>query len=267
MIAKRPEWGNPSDKIGPDAPSLQIWRLRLTDLGGNPVALLRPLTTRSERRRAARYRFEADQHRHLAGRALVRTFLAHRHDCAPQAPSITKGPHGKPMLNDSRLRFNIAHTSNVVVAAFSRGRRVGIDVEAVDRDADEETLTERVFTAAERRRWRDLPPAQRSAFFFQVWTCKEAFLKATGQGFQRAARTVECTFDGQRVVGLTNKKESTDTHSSPHSPATEWRLRPFTASTGVIGAVARAQSLPSSLCCADATRHLSRFSRSRRTET
>jgi len=264
MIAERPEWGDPPDEVGSEAPSIQIWRFRLTDLGGNPEALFRPLTARAERQRASRYRFEADRDRHLAGRALVRTFLAHRYDCAPQAPTITDGPHGKPTLNDSSVQFNIAHTENVVVAAFSRKRRVGIDIEAVGRDAHEDALVQRVFTAKEQRHWHTLPPTRQSEFFFQVWTCKEAFLKATGQGFQRGARTVECVFDGRTVAGLDDGDE--EALSLPQSSAAEWVPRSFTAAPGVIGAVVRAKSLPVSLLYADATRRVRQFSRSQRPE-
>jgi 4'-phosphopantetheinyl transferase len=262
------EWGEPFRKSGSDGTSIRIWRVSLRELAGDPGAIFRPLTTRSEHRRAQRYRFDADRHRHLAGRGLIRTFLAHKYDCAPQAPSITEGPNGKPQLNgapgrNSDFAFNIAHTEGVVVAAFSRTDPVGIDVEAQGRDADMEGLVQRVFTASERRRWRKLSPGRRPEFFFQIWTCKEAFLKATGHGFQRAARSVECRFDGETVVGLDDADKYVP--PSPQASAARWELRSFPAADGVIGAVVRAHSLPSPLLCTDATRHVNQFSRSRKT--
>lgn len=270
MMTDPTEWGDPFEIPGPTEPSVRVWRLCLADLSGNPEDTLRPLTTRAEHRRAQQYRFADDRHRHLAGRSLVRTFLAHRYDCAPQEPSISEGPHGKPQLNgaprsDARVRFNVAHTQDVVVAAFSRTHPVGIDVEAQNRDADTERLTQRVFTEAERRRWRDLPEVHRSEFFFQLWTCKEAFLKATGHGFQRAAQTVECRFDGETVVGLDDADPYVP--PSPQTSAAQWELRSFPAADGMIGAVVRRHSLPSPLLCADATRYVNQFSRSRRTDS
>lgn len=269
MNLKSSEWGEPFGYSGPDEPAIRIWRLGLRDLADDPGEILRPLTTPSEHRRARRYRLDEDRHRHLAGRALVRTFLAHRYDCAPQAPSIVEGPHGKPQLNEdpessSAFRFNIAHTEDVVVAAFSRAQAVGIDVEAQGREIDMEALVQRVLTESERRQWREAPPIRRPELFFHIWTCKEAFLKATGHGFQRAAQTVECRIDGETVVDLDDADEYDP--PSPRASAARWALRTFSAADGVTGAVVRARSLPSFLHCADATRQVTQFSRSLRTE-
>lgn len=262
MTTTRTTWTQPFDEFGLDDSSLRIWRLRLTELGDDPGAVLRPLTVQSEHRRAERYRFDADRHRHLAGRALVRAVLAHRYDCSPQSISITEGRHGKPRLkstqaNEPPLMFNIAHAEDVVVAAFSRTHPVGIDVESQDREADMEGLIQRVFTEPERQRWWALPPARRSEFFFRVWTCKEAFLKATGHGLQRAPHTVECTFDAGTVTGLDDAAE----HSppSPHASAARWALRSFSAAQGMAGAVVRKHRLPAPLPCADASRFVKDF--------
>jgi len=260
MTTTRTEWTQPFDEFGPDESPVQIWRLRLGELGEDPGAVLRPLTVQSEHRRAERYRFDADRHRHLGGRALVRAVLGHRYDCSPRSISITEGLYGKPRLNGAQanepaLTFNIAHAEDVVVAAFSRTRPVGIDVESQEREADMEGLIQRVFTEPERQQWWDLPPARRSKFFFQVWTCKEAFLKATGHGLQRAPHTVECTYDADTVVGLDDAAE----HSppSPHASAARWALRSFSAAEGMAGAVVRKHSLPAALPCADASRFVS----------
>ena len=262
MTTTRTKWTQPFDEFGPGKSSIQIWRLRLTELDEDPEAVLRPLTVQSEHRRAERYRFDADRHRHLAGRGLVRTVLAHRYDCSPRSISITEGLHGKPRLNSAQanepaLMFNIAHAKDVVVAAFSRTHPVGIDVESQEREADMEGLIQRVFTEPERQRWWDLPPARRSEFFFQVWTCKEAFLKATGHGLQRAPHTVECTYDADTVIGLDDAAE----HSppSPHASAARWALRSFSAAEGMAGAVVRKHSLPASLPCANASRFVQDF--------
>lgn len=263
-----PKWGQPFEDSGPNQAPTRIWRLCLSDLGDNLLETLHPLTTRAEQRRARKYQVEADQHRHLAGRGLVRTFLADRFDCAPQDPTITEGPHGKPQLEEAQgdpvLMFNIAHTEDVIVAAFSYTHPVGIDIEAQGREADMEGLVQRVFTASERQRWQKLSPARRPEFFFQIWTCKEAFLKATGRGLQRGPHTVECTFDGDTVMSLEDAGDYVP--PSSQASATGWAIRPFSAVDGVIGAVVRAHDLPSPLLYADATHYVNQSSRSRRTD-
>lgn len=268
MKTEPTDWGQPFRGPEPDQPASRIWRLCLSDLSGDPMETLQSLTTRSEHRRALSYRFDVDGHRHLAGRGLVRTFLAHQYDCAPQDPSITESPQGKPQLNgtqgcDAALKFNIAHTRDVVVAAFSHTHPIGIDVEAQSRDADMVALAQRIFTESERRRWNALPPVRRSEFFFHVWTCKEAFLKAIGHGLQRALHTVECTFDGDTVVGL--EDASAYDPPSPQISAARWALRPFSGADDVLGAVVRTHSLPSPILRADATHYVNQIARSRKT--
>jgi 4'-phosphopantetheinyl transferase len=261
MQLNSPTWTAPSQESSTQAPLVQIWRLRLSDLDGAPLEALRPLTTTSEHRRARRYEFDADQHRHLAGRALVRLVLARRYGCAPRDLSITEGPHGKPQLDGSVgdetvPKFNVAHTDNVIVAAFGRSHPVGIDVESRTRDADLDGLAQRVFTETELQRWRALSASRRRDVFFRIWTCKEAFLKATGQGLQRAPRTVECAFTETGEVALGDA----DGHSpaSPDTAAAHWAVRSFVASTGIVGAVVRKRDLPTSVAWIDATPLLNR---------
>lgn len=263
MPHHRTEWTARVPECDLDAAGMHIWRLRLSALGEAPLDILRPLTVSAEHARARRYRFDADRHRHLAGRALVRAFVARQYSCTPQAVSIEDGPHGKPHLrapldDDSPLEFNIAHSGDVVVAAFSHNQPVGIDVERRDRDADTDALAERVFTEAEQRHWHALPKAERPQAFLRVWTCKEAFLKAIGAGLQRAPSTVECLFDGQEIVGLADAKDYRP--SSPTTSADRWALYSFSATDRVGGAVVRKGSVPSSPILADAGRLLHQLS-------
>lgn len=248
-----PTWEPPLRNPDPERAPVRVWRLRLSDLDADPLETLRPLTTPDEHARARRFRFDADRRRHLAGRGLVRVLLARRFDCSPRALPIVEGPHGKPHVQDERdgrspPEFNIAHTADVVMVAMSQSHPVGIDVESTDRDADLDALADRVFTKTERQRWQALPQSDRAEVFFHVWTCKEAFLKATGTGLQRALHTVECQFDGATAVGL----DDADAHDSTNTSAARWALHPFRASAGIAGAVVRPKSDGSPLVFRDA---------------
>ena len=235
----------------PDWEALSVWRLRLSAFA-DPIAVLRPLTVPSEHERARRYQFEADRHRHLAGRALARLVLARRLDREPQALTFNEGPHGKPHLerqpdDGPSLHHNVAHTGDVVLVAVSQGVPVGIDVESRAREMDAAALAERVCTEAERAWWRRRPESQRHDAFLHLWTCKEAFLKATGEGLQRAPDTIECSFEGSTVTALDDA-----THSQS-SPASDWTVRPFSAADGVVGALVHPQGPVPTVSWVDAT--------------
>lgn len=259
MQLTSPDWDDRIPTTVASSP-VQIWRLRLGDLDDNPLETLRPLTVPAEHARAHRYEFDADRHRHLAGRGLARFVLSRQYDCTPQALSITEGAHGKPRLqgppsDHPTLHFNIAHTEDVVVVAVSRAHPVGIDVESQHRDADTDALARRVLTETERRRWQERPAPDRPAAFFHLWTCKEAFLKATGHGLQRAPDTIECRFDGDTVAALA---DADGPPSSSGTSAAPWTVHPFSASAGVVGAVVHKHEDSASLAWTDAASLLNR---------
>ena len=241
----------------PEARPVSVWRLRLNALADDPTDVLRPLTVASEHARARRYQFAADRHRHLAGRALVRLALSRRYDCTPDTLSLTKGPHGKPRLQPSSgdrppVHFNIGHTGPVVVAAVSQNQPVGIDVEPRTRSVDADALAERILTAPERSQWRSRPPSHRQAAFLHMWTCKEALLKATGEGLQRAPESIECTFDGATVAALTDAPAYRPPCSS--ASAAPWTVQPFMAAETVLGALVRKDAVPTPISWVDATK-------------
>lgn len=76
------------------------------------------------------------------------------------------------------LRFNLSHAGALVAVVFSEQLEVGIDVEEETRRIDFEGISKRFFAPAEQE-WC----ARRGRKgFFEVWTRKEALVKAMGIG-------------------------------------------------------------------------------------
>ena len=139
-----------------------------------------------ERLRARRFVFERDRIRFIVGRAHLRKFLALRLGVKPSEVEFAYGRHGKPALSrrfaDSGLHFNVAHSEDVAVYAFSRKGNIGVDVEAVREMKDADEIAARYFSHTENDAYRALDPRQKALGFFQCWTRKEAFIKAIGDG-------------------------------------------------------------------------------------
>lgn len=256
IVLKNPNWTDLFQDLEVNRDWAQVCRLRLGDLTADPVEVLQPLTVPEEHERARRYRFDADRHRHLAGRALVRVLLSSHLDCPPREIAIGEGPHGKPRVKKRGAAmvpdFNIAHSGEVIVAVLGGDRGVGIDVESQNRDANVEELAERVLSENEQEWWQSFPVSDRSALFFHVWTCKEAFLKALGKGLQRPPQTIECTFEENTVVGLDDAQGYTP--SSTEASASQWSVQSFRASDGVAGAVVVSSSASTPVVFTDASR-------------
>jgi 4'-phosphopantetheinyl transferase len=80
------------------------------------------------------------------------------------------------------VQFNLSHTPGMLVFAISLDRPVGIDVEAVRPHQNFDALGRRFLHPGEWEAIAALPDSQRSQAFAAIWTCKEAYLKARGEG-------------------------------------------------------------------------------------
>ena len=164
---------------------VRVWLTGL-DLGPRAVARLAGYLSDDESARARRFHFGRDATRFVVGRASLRLRLAECLDVAPTVIRFHYGAHGKPELappfDRSGLQFNASHTDGIGLIALTRGRRVGVDIERIRPMPDLHDIAARMFSPAERRALRGLPPIQQPAGFFNCWTRKEAYVKAVGTG-------------------------------------------------------------------------------------
>lgn len=167
-------------------------------------ARCRALLGPAERDRAARFMFERDRDAYLLAHALTNSTLAELTAQPPQALRFELGEHGRPELvqpgSARRLRFNLSHTEGLVACAFTLEHDVGVDVEHVDRRVGIAEVAPRVFSQVERQGLdAQASEASRCARFFELWTLKEAYIKAIGKGL--AAPLAQITFElGERAA-------------------------------------------------------------------
>jgi 4'-phosphopantetheinyl transferase len=144
------------------------------------------LLSDAERQRANGFAFDRDRRRFTVARSRLRQLLGSRLDARPESVELVYGERGKPALARrfaaSGLRFNVAHSDDVAVYAFSRGLEIGIDVEAVRVIDDADDIAARFFSHRENEAYRALAPSDKPLGFFNCWTRKEAFIKALGDG-------------------------------------------------------------------------------------
>ncbi|MEO7050791.1 MAG: 4'-phosphopantetheinyl transferase superfamily protein [Rhodanobacter sp.] len=98
---------------------------------------------------------------------------------------LVEGAHGRPQLDaahDSRLDFNWSHSGEHALIAVARGIAPGIDVERRRPRPRALPLARRFFDSEETTALAALPEDARAAAFLELWTAKEALLKAHGHG-------------------------------------------------------------------------------------
>jgi len=140
--------------------------------------------SQDERDRADRFHFTIHKKRFIASRSILR-YLISAYLSIP-ANNIVFGytEHEKPYLQfpEQALQFNLSHSGNVAIYAFSLNYDVGIDIEKIKNDYPV-GIAERFFSQAENRYLIALNEAEKKQAFYQLWSRKEAIIKATGKGF------------------------------------------------------------------------------------
>ncbi|MFE5602983.1 4'-phosphopantetheinyl transferase family protein [Streptomyces coelicoflavus] len=123
---------------------------------------------------------------------------------APSALDIAYLPGGQPTLRGfgGELWLSLAHTEELIVVAVSRRGPVGVDTESVTRRVSFEALHEQMCTPREAELLAALPADRRAARFLRLWTLKEAYTKALGQGMRRGFGTVGFRWDGDGRAAL-----------------------------------------------------------------
>ncbi|MDZ8053971.1 MAG: 4'-phosphopantetheinyl transferase HetI [Aulosira sp. ZfuVER01] len=164
---------------------VHIWRISL-DQPEPTLENLAATLSEDESARAQRFYFQEHRQRFIAGRGSLRAILGRYLGIAPQEVQFDYETRGKPFLAhefaDSGLAFNLSHSQDLALCAVSKNRQIGIDLEYIRPMSDLESLAQRFFLPREYDLVRSLPPEQRPGVFFRYWTCKEAYLKATGEG-------------------------------------------------------------------------------------
>lgn len=116
--------------------------------------------------------------------ALLRRTLAPYLGMAPAAIRFGREPRGRPFLADADpdIDFNLSDTVDGTVVAVTRARRVGIDLERLDRRPPFRRLARRWFAREEADALAAMDDEAGRRRFLALWTIKEAACKATGTG-------------------------------------------------------------------------------------
>lgn len=198
---------------------VQVWVASLDVKDGRYDSLMRTLPS-EERDRASNLTPPAAR-RFIIARGILRALLAGFTGAPPEKLRFRYGSSGKPSLMDrDDIHFNISHSADLALFAFSPDRPVGVDVEnerPVRRLLD---VAQRFMSEDELRSLVDASPDERNAAFLRSWVVREARLKAEGKG----------VFSGADTSG----RNSTLTHklftprpsyiAAVAAPDSDWRL-------------------------------------------
>ena len=168
---------------------VHLWHLDLAQLAGAlQHALAGDSHAEDERngRKAVAGDLTAGQLR-FARRFYLRLLIGAYLDLPGKSVEILRSHRGKPALDysvhQSPLHFSMAKSGDQLLIGIAVTDHLGVDLEPLDRQAHSAMrVARRYFSAAEAEALAGLPAARLDRAFLRVWACKEAVVKASGQG-------------------------------------------------------------------------------------
>jgi 4'-phosphopantetheinyl transferase len=194
------------------------------------LAVHEALLAADERERAEKSR-PPFRERFIVARSVLRRVLSGYLNCASADLQFSYGARGKPGLVNADLHFNLAHSHELALIAVTRVAAVGVDVEKLRPVRDAARIAERYFTANEAAAFRNVSPDQQAVVFFNLWTRKEAWLKATGEGITEALSKFEVTF-------LPGEPAAVRSVMDAAAAGAAWHLEALAPAPGFVGALA-----------------------------
>lgn len=208
-------------------------QIRGPDLEAAYFRLLSP----AERARQARFHFDRDRHRFLVTRALVRTVLSRYASVTPCHWLFATNAHGRPRIanpeagpGSSGLTFNVSHTEDLIVLGIARGTRLGVDAELVNGGNADLDIAANFFSPMEVSELQALPASLQPQHFLELWTLKESYIKARGEGM-----SIPLDQFGFTLPGATGIEMCLDPRQADHASA--WRFLQYRLASGHLVAV------------------------------
>jgi 4'-phosphopantetheinyl transferase len=231
-----------SYRVVPQLPHGEVHVARLSLAEAMPaIPGLTELLSRDERERASAFRFAKDRDRYSVVRGGLRIMLARYLGTRPAAVRFRTNRFGKPLLVGSDidgLRFSLSHAGSVALFAFTRGCRVGVDVEAIEESLPFADLAGRLFSPPEQLLWRSSPPEEQIRRFFGLWTRKEAYVKGRGHGLSISPPDFTVAIDDSLPV---------DDSGCVSRPG-RWHTRGVDVNQDVVAAIASECAVPALRC-------------------
>ncbi|HVK80504.1 MAG TPA: 4'-phosphopantetheinyl transferase superfamily protein [Verrucomicrobiae bacterium] len=211
---------------------VDLWLWPLTADSGSESEHWRVMSA-DERARATRFVFDKHRIRYIHGRGRLRQILALYTGIAPEDIAFNLSAYDKPSLANALAKplfFNLSHSGELAALGISGDAELGVDIEWI-RELKED-ISSRYFSASECAVLHALPEEAQPRAFFECWSRKEAYIKASGEGLSIPLNSFDVAFG----PGVAPRFLRID-EPQPHNPE-DWRLYAFEPEAGCMGAMA-----------------------------
>lgn len=179
---------------------VHLW---LLDIRRFPQELSRQaqmIMSAEERERAQKFIRGKDEY--IASRWLLRRVLAEYLQQPAETLVFSRGKKGKPYIADHSLQFNLSHSGHWALLGLAQGMELGVDIEQVRDTRDLLGIANNYYHPDELTQLRQRQGDDQIHFFYQLWTLKEALLKAMGVGISAGLENLNFTIGDDISVQL-----------------------------------------------------------------
>jgi 4'-phosphopantetheinyl transferase len=204
-------WRSPPSVLNVDSDEVHVWRIHL-DLPTMQIRQMEQMLSSDEKLRADRFQFKWHRRRYIASHGALRRILSRYLRSEPDQLKFAYSLLGKPALasngNAKPLCFNLSHSNEIALCAVTFNRSIGIDLEYVRPNLDADSMAKSFFSPHEYVTISSFHPDYRHEAFFDLWTLKEAYLKATGKGIGGLEKVEFSMFSGEVPIPNINKENT-----------------------------------------------------------
>jgi phosphopantetheinyl transferase len=150
-------------------------------LPGIPEESLMDVLTDQEREHIAKLEYVHIRSRYIAGRAVLRLLIFIAAGTPPPRRLFSHGDEGAPLAiecsDGSRLTYSVSHSGPFSLFGFSKGGRIGVDIEAIRPVRQSHDAAEYAFSPEEAKWLKELPEKAGISAFIRTWSRKESVIK------------------------------------------------------------------------------------------
>lgn len=232
-VAER-AWLTQAEDLAILSDEVHVWRASLNQ----PtwwVEKLGRLLAPEELSRAERLRSDKERQGFMVARGLLRAILSRYLDVEPTRLRFAGDAYREPTLISPTppggFSLSLSHAHELALIAISQRRRIGVGLGYLRPVPEMERIAEGLLSPQEKTVWRALPQPEKLRAFFKCWTCKQAYLKARGEGSGLPP--------GRLAVDLfpAEAAQLLSLDGDP-SEAARWSLRELTPAPGYVAALA-----------------------------
>jgi len=187
---------------------VHIWCIQL-DIPFDKITSFNRILSNGEKFKANKFHLEGDRRRYIVSHGALRIILGKYLQIDPENIQYVYNPLGKPLLpsdiNRKQLYFNLSHSGEYALCAVTLGRQIGIDLEYMRSAPDLEAMARHFFSYEDNKIIYSYSPECRLQVFYNLWTLKEAYLKATDEGI-KDLDSIEIFLSPEGSLGINDKK-------------------------------------------------------------